>query len=83
MNQYQDAGIMCDKCGKTDAKVRRISKSYGKGDTLLVIENVPMISCPNCREMHFSAETIEEIERIKSQRQSVAIARPVPVAVFA
>jgi YgiT-type zinc finger domain-containing protein len=38
----------CDVFGKSGAKIRYISRSYGKGATLLVIENVPVISCPHC-----------------------------------
>ncbi len=83
MNERSGTTVTCDKCGKEDAKIRRLSKSYGKGESLLVIENVPMISCPNCREMRFSTETIQEIERIRANHQSVAVARAVPVAVFA
>jgi hypothetical protein len=30
---------------------------------LLVIENVPVTSCPNCGESYLTAETLHEIER--------------------
>ena len=83
MSEHQETVMTCDKCGKEGAKIRRLSKSYGQGESLFVIENVPMISCPNCREMHFSTETIQEIDRIRANRQAVAVTRAVPVAVFA
>ncbi len=83
MNEHQETVMTCDKCGKEGARIRRLSKSYGQGENLFVIENVPMISCPNCREMRFSTETIQEIDRIRANRQSVAVPRAVPVAVFA
>jgi len=60
-----------------------MSRSYGKGDDLLVIENVPVVSCPNCGDSYLTAETLYEIERIKLHRQAMAEERPVPVAVFA
>lgn len=75
--------MVCDNCGKPGAKVRHVSKSYGKGANLFVIENVPMVSCPHCGESYFTAETLHEIERIKRHRQALAIPRSVPVAVFA
>ena len=78
-----DVEITCDNCGKSGAKVRHISKSYGKGVTLFVIENVPIISCPHCDESYLTAETLHEIERIKRHRLALAVSRPVPVAVFA
>ncbi len=82
MNENQDA-VMCDKCGKEGAVVRRVAKSYGRGETLFVIENVPMVSCPNCRETHLTAETLQTLGQIKLNRQTTAVARPVPVAMFA
>ncbi len=52
--------------------MRRVSRSYGKGEDLLVIENVPVVSCPNCGEGYMTAETLHEIERIKLHRKSFA-----------
>ncbi len=76
-------GLVCDICGKAGAQVRHVTRSYGKGAHLLVIENVPLISCPHCGESYMTAGTLHEIERIKRQRVSFATKRPVAVAVFA
>ena len=57
--------------------------SLGKGASLLVIENVPVISCPHCGASYMTAATLHELERIKSHRANLAVERPVPVAVFA
>jgi YgiT-type zinc finger domain-containing protein len=75
--------MVCDICGREGARVRRVARSYGKGDGLFVIENIPVVSCPHCGESYLTAETLHEIERIKLHRQSFAQERPVPVAVFA
>lgn len=74
---------MCDICGGERARIRRITRAYGKGDHLLVIENIPLVSCPNCGESYFTAATLHEIERIKLNRRSIAVQRPVKVASFA
>jgi len=74
--------MTCDNCGKEGARVRHVSKSYGQGDNLLVIENVPIISCPHCGESYLTAETLHEIERIKLHRKSFAEQRQVAVAAF-
>lgn len=74
--------LICDICGKEGARVRRVSRSYGKGENLLVIENVPIVSCPHCGESYLTAETLHEVERIKLHRRSLAIERPVAVAEF-
>jgi len=48
----------------------------------LVIEDVPLVSCPHCGESYLTAETLFEIERIKLHRKNWAKARKVAVAVF-
>lgn len=75
--------MVCDICGKEGARLRHVTRSYGKGNKLLVIENVPVISCPHCGESYLTAETLHEIERIKLHRQHIAAKRPVAVAHFA
>jgi YgiT-type zinc finger domain-containing protein len=75
--------LICDNCGKPGARIRHLTRSYGKGDCLLVIENVPVISCPSCGESYLTARTLHEIERIKRERQQRATTRPVAVAEFA
>ena len=72
----------CDICGQEGVRVRHVTRSYGKGENLLVIENVPVISCPHCGESYLTAETLHEIERIKLHRQSFATERSIPIAAF-
>jgi YgiT-type zinc finger domain-containing protein len=43
--------LVCDVCGKDGARVIQLYKSYGKGNDLLVIENVLVVSCPHCGEV--------------------------------
>ncbi len=62
----------CAICGKGTVKLRRISRSYGRGARLLVIEKVPILICSRCGESYMTAETLHEIERIKLHRKTVA-----------
>ncbi|MEA3349156.1 MAG: type II toxin-antitoxin system MqsA family antitoxin [Chloroflexota bacterium] len=75
--------LICDNCGESGAYIRHVTRSYGKGENLLVIENVPVVSCPHCGESYLTADTLHEIERIKLHRKSWAKERSVPVAAFA
>jgi len=75
--------MICELCGKEGARIRRVARTYGKGKDILVIENVPVITCPHCGESYLDAETLHEIERIKLHKKSFAEKRPVPVAHFA
>ncbi len=74
--------MVCDICGKEGARVRRVTRSYGKGEDLLVIQNVPVVSCPHCGESYLTAETLHEIDRIKTNRRGLTTKRPVAVADF-
>ncbi|MBN1186839.1 MAG: type II toxin-antitoxin system MqsA family antitoxin [Bacteroidales bacterium] len=74
--------MICDICGKQGARIRKVTEAYGKGEDLLLIEDIPMVSCPHCGESYFTAETLHEIERIKLHRNNFATERPVEVASF-
>jgi YgiT-type zinc finger domain-containing protein len=73
----------CDNCGKAGVIEKRITRVYGRGRNVLVIENVPIIVCPNCGARYLEAKTLHEIERIKLHRKSFAKQKPLDVAAFA
>lgn len=75
--------MRCAACGSTAVQLRQVTRSFGKGAALLVVESIPMWSCPACGESYFSAQTMHEIERIKALRKSVALKRSVAVAAVA
>ncbi len=75
--------MKCDICGIQGAKVRRIARTHGKGKQLLIIENVPVVSCPNCGESYLTAETVHEIERLKTHRKALGVQRQVRSVAFA
>ena len=75
-----DSMTQCDICGQEGITLRYISRSYGKGDNLLVIENIPMLSCSHCGESYLTAQTLHEINNIKKHRQTLAVQKTVEVA---
>ena len=74
---------LCAVCGKPGIIHRRLTRAFGKGATVLVVENVPVVACPNCGESYMTAETLHEIERIKAHRRSLAKKRSVATVSFA
>jgi YgiT-type zinc finger domain-containing protein len=74
--------IICDVCGKKGARVRQVTRTYGKGKSEFLIRLVPVVSCPNCGESYLTAETLRNIESIKRHRQKLAVKRSIPVAQF-
>jgi YgiT-type zinc finger domain-containing protein len=79
MNRTSSSKV-CDICGSPRARDRRISRTYGNGATLLVIENIPVVHCSNCGETYMDPDTVRAIERIKRHRKRLAKQRPVPIA---
>ncbi len=75
--------MVCDICGKVGVRQRCVSRSYGKGASLLVIEGVPVMSCSYCGESYLTAQTLHEVDRIKREREGMATKRIVAVAAFA
>jgi YgiT-type zinc finger domain-containing protein len=75
--------MKCNLCDSKKAKIRYISRSYGNDEELFVIENIPLISCPDCGESYFTAETMRKIEAIKQQKTSISVAKNILVAKFA
>jgi YgiT-type zinc finger domain-containing protein len=75
--------MICDSCGQKGARIRKVSRTYGKGKNLLVIENIPAVICPHCGETYLTADTLHEIERLKLHQKSLAVERPVKVVAFA
>ncbi len=74
--------MKCALCASDQARIVYVSRSYGAGDDLLVVEHVPVISCPACGERYMSAQTLHELEAIKAPRRQRASVRAVAVAEF-
>ena len=58
----------CDCCGRDGVMEKRVTRSYGKGEGILVIEGIPMLVCPHCGESYFTADTLQEVERLRLHR---------------
>jgi YgiT-type zinc finger domain-containing protein len=72
--------MICDICGQEGIHIRKVARTYSNGNDLLVIKDIPVISCPHCGESYLTAETLYDIERIRSHRNEFAVMCPVEVA---
>ena len=73
---------LCAVCGTPGVRRRQVTRSYGRGSTLLIVENVPVVVCPHCGESYFTADTLHALERIKRYRRKLASPKRVAVASF-
>ncbi|MBM3327156.1 MAG: YgiT-type zinc finger protein [Calditrichaeota bacterium] len=71
----------CHLCGKEGARIELVTETAGKGNDIMLIENVPLIVCPNCGESYYTARTLHEMENIHQSRRGVQ-PRLVSVAEF-
>jgi YgiT-type zinc finger domain-containing protein len=69
-------------CGADTARVRHVTRSFGRGEQLVVIENIPYVFCPRCGERYFTANTMREVERLKMLNVPRVRRRPVPIVSF-
>jgi YgiT-type zinc finger domain-containing protein len=74
--------MRCDLCGAGSAHLRYVTRSFGRGDRLVVIENIPYVACPRCGERYFTAATMREIERLKQLKAGRVRRKPVPIVSF-
>jgi len=74
--------ITCDFCGRKGARIRRVTRSYGRGSSEFLIRNIPTTHCPHCGETYVTADVLHELERIKTHHRSLAVKRQFAVADF-
>ncbi len=74
--------MICDVCGREAARMRRVTRSYGRGKNAFLIAGVPLVTCSDCGESYLTAETLQEIERIRLHWRQLAVQQKIPVARF-
>ncbi len=75
--------MICDICGHEGVRIRKVSRTYGKGNNLLLIKDIPLACCSHCGESYLTAKTLHEIERLKLHRKTLAEEHPVKTVTFA
>jgi YgiT-type zinc finger domain-containing protein len=74
--------MKCELCGADTAVLKETTRSFGRGDTLIVIENIPIIRCSNCHDSYLTADTARELDQIRKDRRSRGATKEVLVASF-
>jgi YgiT-type zinc finger domain-containing protein len=74
--------MQCELCGVQAAAIKKTTKSFGRGEKLVVIENIPIVHCSRCHESYLTADTARTLDRIRKNRRSLGKAKRVLVASF-
>jgi YgiT-type zinc finger domain-containing protein len=74
--------MVCDICGMKRARIRRVTRSCGRGRSTFLIENVPLVTCLSCGESYLTADTLKEIERIRLHWRELTVPKSMAMAKF-
>ena len=74
---------VCDLCGAVAAHEIKRAKVFGKGARMIVIEEIPFISCDSCHQTYATAATMHALDEIRQDRQRLTVPREVAWAKIA
>ncbi len=72
--------IVCQICDKKTALEAHIDKVFGKGEKKVLIENIPVIHCSNCRESYLTDATMRQLDDIRLNSQTFSTPATVGIA---
>ena len=75
--------IVCSLCGQKTALIAHIDKVFGKGEKKVLIENIPVIHCSNCRESYLLDATMRQLDDIRLNAKTLTTPATVGVAKIA
>jgi YgiT-type zinc finger domain-containing protein len=73
---------VCSFCGEQTA--RRVIKPhvFGRGAKMLVVEDIPTMTCSNCGQIYLTGDVLKMLEEILKNRSKYVTQRTVNVAEF-
>jgi len=55
--------MQCDICGRNKASIRKIDRTYGKGQHTVVIRNIPLATCSTCDARYFASNIFDNAQQ--------------------
>ena len=75
--------MTCDICGVRAARIVRRSKVFGKGRRMIVVEDIPFISCQNCKQTYVTRQVMLALDKIRTHSKTMTVPREVAYAKIA
>lgn len=75
--------VICDICGARAARVVKRNKVFGKGRKMIVIENIPFISCQNCGQTYITRDVMLALDEIRTHSETMTVPKEVACAKIA
>jgi YgiT-type zinc finger domain-containing protein len=83
MKEKETELTVCDICGVQSARVVKRPQVLGRGERMMLVDNVPVISCKNCGESYMTSDTIHKLDEIRVKQKEKSIKRKIAVTEFA
>ncbi len=72
--------VVCSLCGQSKARAVKRPQIVGKGDAMVIVPNVPMISCSNCGHDYFSLAVARQLDQIRAKPEACTTRKSFAVA---
>ena len=82
MNNGNTELLICDICGKKNARLVRRPQVFGRGKDMQLVDNVPVIACKNCGESYMTSATMHKLDEIRLRKKGTTPERKIEVAEF-
>ena len=83
MREKETGLVICDICGVQSARVVKRPQVLGRGERMMLVDNVPVISCKNCGESYMTSDTMRKLDEIRVKQKEKSTERKIAVAEFA
>ncbi len=60
-----DFQVACDHCPNGILRPTRIRTAFWRGDSLIVVQNIPAMVCPDCGEEYVADPTVVQLDRMR------------------
>lgn len=74
--------IVCENCGVKSARVVKCPQVLGRGTKMMLVDNVPVITCRNCGESYMTGKTIHSLDKMRLKQNFKVEKRKIDVAEF-
>ena len=60
-----DFHVACDHCASGILRPTRIRTAFWRGESLVVVQNIPAMVCPDCGEEYVADPTVVQLDRMR------------------
>lgn len=62
-----DFQVVCNHCSTGILRPTRIRTAFWRGDSLVVVRNIPAMVCPDCGEEFVADPTVVQLDRLRGR----------------